>query len=433
MLLVSVKTVLNPAQEIDEAKLAALVAVEASRTFQRHEQLRAFLRFVCEYEMAGRGDDLHEYLIGVEVLGQKPGYSTMENSVVRNRAHSLRKKLAEYYAGEGADAALRIEIPKGSYSPHYINTHVPALSTDTVEQALPPEEQSSKAYRTWLWVATALLLCTVCLGIGYRWGESRTRAIDDILRQAWGPLVSRASHPVICIANAPELFVRSLPDSLANYKQLPDELNLKAWYAERYPLKQGDNLYFVPNHNSPLWGDAASAITLSRLLAHAGADTEVLPERVQSAFALRNRNAILIGRPEISPAAAVFLKDMYYNIHYSPEIHDQEVYWTDASTGQVKELSRKPGTVHGLITVINEQRNDGVETRLVIISGENSAGSLAAAEYFSCASCMREFKDRLRVDGIKDFPRMYQIVLSTEQNEVLPFNYSLETYRVIQR
>src|SRR5689334_9674370 len=128
MLLVSVKTVLNPAQEIDEAKLAALVAIEASQTFQRHEQLRAFLRFVCEYEMAGRGDDLHEYLIGVEVLGQKSGYSTMENSVVRNRAHTLRKKLAEYYAGEGSSAPLRIEIPKGSYCPHYINAHIPGPS-----------------------------------------------------------------------------------------------------------------------------------------------------------------------------------------------------------------------------------------------------------------------------------------------------------------
>jgi len=256
----------------------------------------------------------------------------------------------------------------------------------------------------------------------------RSRVHKEKTRMSWATFVE---PPRELVVGPHQQLVTE--DSLANYKQLPEELNLKAWYAERYPVKQGDNLYFVPNHNSPLWGDAASAITLSRLLAHAGADTEVLPERVQSAFALRNRNAILIGRPEISPAAAVFLKDMYYNIHYSAEIHDQEVYWTDAATGQVKELSRKPGTVHGLITVINEQRNDGVETRLVIISGENSAGSLAAAEYFSCASCMREFKDRLRVDGIQEFPRTYQIVLSTEQNEVLPFNYALETYRVIQR
>jgi len=44
-----------------------------------------------------------------------------------------------------------------------------------------------------------------------------------------------------------------------------------------------------------------------RLLTHAGVDIEVLPERVQFAFALRDRNAILFGRPETSPSSAVFL------------------------------------------------------------------------------------------------------------------------------
>jgi hypothetical protein len=39
---------------------------------------------------------------------------------VRVEAHKLRKRLHEYYAAEGADHALRIDIPAGQYVPHFI-------------------------------------------------------------------------------------------------------------------------------------------------------------------------------------------------------------------------------------------------------------------------------------------------------------------------
>jgi hypothetical protein len=160
---------------------------------------------------------------------------------------------------------------------------------------------------------------------------------------------------------------------------------------------------------------------------------EVLPERVQSAFALRNRNVVLIGRPENSPAADLFLKGLYFRMRYSPEIRDQEIYWADSRAGTSGELARKPDTVHGLISVINMTANDGTQTRLLVFSGENSAGTIAAAEYFSSAEHLREFLNRLHVDGIEGFPRVYQVVVSTEEHNYLPFNYALETYKVIER
>lgn len=424
--------VCSPPQETIEAKLAALAAVEASSTFQRHEQLRAFLRFVCEYEMAGRGDQLHEYLIGVEVLGQKPGYSTTENSIVRNRAHSLRRKLGDYYATEGREARLRIDIPKGSYCPRYIE-----VAGSEPQAGIPPQIATLRqtyAKKLWLPILGALAIALLSFVIGYKWEHVRaTPSIDPTIREAWGPLLNMTSHTILCIANAPELLVRSLPDGKTNYLRLPDDLNLRTWYSERYPIKAGDNLYIVPNHNSPLWGDAAGAITVTRLLTRAGVDMEVLPERVQSAFALRNRNVVLVGRPENSPAADLFLKSLYFHMRYSSEIHDQEIYWADPRTGTSGELKRKPETVHGLISVINTTANDGTKTRLLIFSGENSAGTIAAAEYFSSAERMQDFLNRLHTDGINRFPRIYQIVISTEEHNYLPFNYVLEAYKVIER
>src|SRR5689334_22272332 len=92
-----------------ERKRAALESVLHSHTFARADQLKSFLRYVCEMEFAGRGQELTEYLIGVEALGRPSNYSPGDDSAVRNRAFALRKKLQEFYENESQDAPVRIE------------------------------------------------------------------------------------------------------------------------------------------------------------------------------------------------------------------------------------------------------------------------------------------------------------------------------------
>lgn len=69
-----------------EEKRAALTQALTSHTFARSEQLKGFLKFVCEREIAGTGAEINEYLIGVEVLDRPSAYSPNEDSAVRNRA-----------------------------------------------------------------------------------------------------------------------------------------------------------------------------------------------------------------------------------------------------------------------------------------------------------------------------------------------------------
>ncbi|HXW08084.1 MAG TPA: hypothetical protein VD833_22835 [Vicinamibacterales bacterium] len=104
----------------DADKRAALEEVLGSTTFLRASQVRNFLRYICEMELAGRGASLHEYLIGVEALGRPTAYSTEDDSSVRRRAYALRQKLDEVYAKELTTARVRIDVPKGSYVPRFI-------------------------------------------------------------------------------------------------------------------------------------------------------------------------------------------------------------------------------------------------------------------------------------------------------------------------
>jgi hypothetical protein len=112
---------MNAVSTIHEAeKRQALEQVLQSVTFLRASQVRNFLRYICEMELAGRGATLHEYLIGVEALGRPTAYSTDEDSSVRRRAYALRRKLDQVYATELAHARVRIDVPKGGYQPLFV-------------------------------------------------------------------------------------------------------------------------------------------------------------------------------------------------------------------------------------------------------------------------------------------------------------------------
>ena len=104
----------------DNEKRAAMEEVLQSATFLRANQVKNFLRYICEMELAGRASALHEYLIAVEAMGLPSSYSTDDDSSVRRRAYALRQKLERVYASELTQAKVRIEVPKGSYVPRFV-------------------------------------------------------------------------------------------------------------------------------------------------------------------------------------------------------------------------------------------------------------------------------------------------------------------------
>ena len=77
------------------------------------------LRFVVERTLDGQGDQLKEYLLGVEVFDRPTEYDPRLDSIVRVEARRLRAKLAEYYEAEGAGDALRFRLTKGGYAPTF--------------------------------------------------------------------------------------------------------------------------------------------------------------------------------------------------------------------------------------------------------------------------------------------------------------------------
>src|ERR1700757_1639555 len=86
-----------------------------SHSLHSSESLCKLLRYLAEHSLDHPGIALKEYQIATEVLGRPAGFDPQSDSTVRVQAGRLRVKLAEYYAHEGADDPILVEIPKGAY------------------------------------------------------------------------------------------------------------------------------------------------------------------------------------------------------------------------------------------------------------------------------------------------------------------------------
>ena len=87
----------------------------SSHTLHGSESLCKLLRYLAKHAMDQPGVSLKEYQIATEVFGRHDDFDPQVDSAVRVQAGRLRSKLAEYYASEGTEDAIVVELAKGMY------------------------------------------------------------------------------------------------------------------------------------------------------------------------------------------------------------------------------------------------------------------------------------------------------------------------------
>ena len=94
-----------------------LQRILTSTEFRRATRLRDFLQYVVDRKLADSSQEVTEIFIGQRVFGRPPSYNPSEDSIVRTEARNLRQRLDRYFAGEGCNEPILLEIPKGGYLP----------------------------------------------------------------------------------------------------------------------------------------------------------------------------------------------------------------------------------------------------------------------------------------------------------------------------
>ncbi|MBV8897710.1 MAG: hypothetical protein JO051_14450 [Acidobacteriaceae bacterium] len=129
---------------------------------------------------------MKEYTIATDVFGRSSDFDQSTDAIVRVEMHRLRKKLKEFYAGEGAHQFVEIVIQSGNYSPEFLERRVGIAEwqreveeKQRIEERLPipvlppvePPVSLSKGplFERWLmWLAGCLVL--IGAGAAFFWG-----------------------------------------------------------------------------------------------------------------------------------------------------------------------------------------------------------------------------------------------------------------------
>jgi hypothetical protein len=246
--------------------------------FSHSKRFPSFLRFIVQEELEGRGEQLKERTLGLEVFGREPGYDTTADPIVRVTAAEIRKRIAQYYQEPGHSGELRISLPPGSYIPHFdwpspqlADSHPPPLLPNlhvshepggsNVLDTLPMHADGPTPKRRvgrWLaWIALAVAAALVSLMVVWLWNRSRVSAFDAF----WSPVLTSGESVVVCFPRN-QLDVISLrdaasPEAIHHFQEPANALVLD----DLLPLVSITGLLQVKNQPYVLMGQDSATLT----------------------------------------------------------------------------------------------------------------------------------------------------------------------------
>ena len=300
----------------------ALARVSQSGLLLRSRQLQRMLRFLVEETLAGRGERLKEYVLGVELFGRPDSYDPRLDSLVRVEARRLRTTLDRYYADEGSRDPVIIELAKGSYIPSFRRRILDAPS-DT-----PPP--SIRAHGKWLWLTVAVVLVLVAGAVLRYW----------YLRQPRGGPLQNATIAVLPFDNLSneaesEYFCFGLMDEITIELARPGELRVVArTSAARF--KRGDDIANIArqlNVDAVLEGSvrrSAGRVLVAAQLINAADRLHIWSEMYE-----RSSTDLLRAQDEIAQAVAKAVRqhltggtgEMSRQVRYSADAEANFLFW----------------------------------------------------------------------------------------------------------
>jgi hypothetical protein len=105
-----------PAGEIQEE----IRAVIHSSLFTQSPRNAGLLEYLCNKVLLGRQDEIKESIIALEVFDRRSNFDDKKDAIVRVEAYRLRQRLARYYATEGTEDRVMIELAPGGYIPKFV-------------------------------------------------------------------------------------------------------------------------------------------------------------------------------------------------------------------------------------------------------------------------------------------------------------------------
>lgn len=201
-----------------------------SKAFSGSRRSKVFLRYIVEEALAGRGPEIKERNIAVDLFSRGSDFDPQSDSIVRVNATEVRKRLGWAYKA-GLGQTVRIELPVGSYQPAFHFEHFPA-STPGGSITVQPEAVNaiSKSRRKYIAGLVGLGIAGVVLAAMLPNETSHRASSLGIL---WQPFC-RQSSPVLISLPAPTVLELKHPEKRLPLQMQPEisasEVNWRSNY-----------------------------------------------------------------------------------------------------------------------------------------------------------------------------------------------------------
>ena len=363
-----------------------------SHSLHSSESLCKLLRYLAEHSLDHPGIALKEYQIATEVLGRPAGFDPQSDSTVRVQAGRLRVKLAEYYAHEGVDDPILVEIPKGSYAinfqPRSVKPSLAGAATFIVGTQ-GKKERPAPVHRGWaiavvvlsVLLAASFIASAILLAQRVRSQTASGQPIPVAYQLFWNGFVTSPQQPWVIFSNG-------------SFVGRPET-------GMRYFNPASDARSFILDHYTGV-GEVLAIHQLDRVFNLFNRPLRVKRGALFSLDDAKNNDLIFVG----SPSENLTLLDLpgtrefvFQRLDSGPRKGDLAVVNVHPEAGEPKVFLASPANqpttedyaVVSLLPGLDPSRS------ILILAGNSTFGTQAAVEYVCREDSIKDLLQRLKV------------------------------------
>jgi hypothetical protein len=322
---------------IEDPRWLLVRRIAKSASFEKASQLRNILLYITRAAILHPERVLREYDIACDVLERRKDFNPAYDNIVRSQFSNLRRKLEIYFADEGKREPLLVRIPKGSYTPVFLEAppepQAPPGSAPEASPALDAGDPgdlspASETPPRLPWTGRERKIAAFCLS---------PSLLLALIVVALASLLSRSSSPTprdseIAKDNA---FVKFLgrwegevtvvvPDTSLVGLELDlkiDNVPLSSYTSGRYPEQQlsavsdpklRESLGNVTRLRNTTFNEAMVASDFVETMRRIGLPAKPRYSRDLRVSDLNEGNAVLIGGPGSDPWVSLFADELNF-------------------------------------------------------------------------------------------------------------------------
>jgi len=430
------------AETASAAERAALTRLLQSDTFAKAPRLLEVLTFLVGAYLQGKTDELTEQSIGQAVFRRRPGYSSADDNIVRVTVRHLRSRLEDFYAVEGRNELVILEIPKGKYVPVLVRRET--LISITAQEPLPapvlpvtvpppPAQPSTRQQLPWAG-AMALVLLVVCGVLGYM-------LYREIAAHPAAEAAPREGLLQMLTTDGNSLSVVLADSNLQAYREIFQKQVLLDEYLKRTYLRTPPqspdprllNAWIFVNGDTET--NVSSSIVGADIAKHLpGMQVALKHPHEVSMRDLQHKDFIFLGGPWINPWGQLFEQSLNFRLLPEAKEPAQSEIWNRAPAAGEPPwfVPHQEGNFlvnYARIAVLPNFSNDGH----VVLVGATSPGALeAGGAFLSSESSLGELLQKLGKGSASQLPP-FEVVLEVNGVQSVPSSVRIVAQRTVAR